>query len=522
MSKGIYFLEQNSGIVSDFEGYFFLKNEYALVGSSNSINRGVTEILSNPSVQIIVISENLIDGNCITALSKLTTSQAMKIVTLNAPNEMLQNDLRKYGVKIIIKPYGFAELDRAIKSGIASPNTQAQVPPQTQSQPRPQVQINERLQEPVVDNPFIIQGAKYANESPDDIKERFRRIRAEAPVEERKERLIPQQVFAIHNQKGGVGKTTTTKELAIAIRRFGIKKNGVIKQPEVCIVDCDLDACGDITHMMNLPARKNIAVWHNDLKVEQTRIEAKTGKKEPLSSIRFTEQQIKQSYLVRHESGVWVLPAPTVRIESTKIYSDAIKAIIQNLRACNFDVILIDTGPNILAYSIAALLEADKILAVSTCEISSVNRLDSLIKDLLAYKEFERRLDKFKLIINMFDNRGNILPKEVAEVLNIELVGVIPKFDEMSNINNEAYSSFDNKIAKDKRANDIYSDSINKIARKITGIDSMQSQQFRTNQIPNQVPMQNYNPNPVQNYNPNFNPNQQPTKKGFWARLFGR
>lgn len=501
MSKGIYFLEQNRTIVSDMEGYFFIKNEYNLAGTSNSISKGVPEILSNPSIQVIVISESLIDGNCMTALAKLSNSQAMKIVTLNTPNEMLQNDIRKTGAKIIIKPYGFTDLDKVIKSNMqAAPQPKPAPVPQSQPQSKPV-----EPKRPMSDNPFITQGAKYTNESQEDVKDRLRKVRV-TPTEETRDRLLPQQVLAVHNQKGGVGKTTTTKELAIAIRRFGIKKNGVIKQPEVCIVDCDLDACGDITHMMNLPARKNIGLWNTDLKLEQRRIEEKTGKVEPLTNIRFSEQTIKGNYLVRHESGVWVLPAPTIKMESTKIHRDAIQSIIQNLRACDFDIILLDTGPNILEYSVAALLEADKILAVSTCEISSVNRLDGIIKDLLNFSDFGRDLNKIKLIINMYDNKGNISPKEVATVLNVELVGVIPRFDEMPNINNEAYSSFDNKIAKDKKANQIYSDSINKIARKVTGIDAIQNRQVRVNQLPN----------------PALNPNQQPPKKSFWQKLFGK
>ena len=54
MPKGIYFLEQNKSIVSDMEGYFFLKGEYKLVGSSNSLN-GVKTLTTDKNGRAVFV-----------------------------------------------------------------------------------------------------------------------------------------------------------------------------------------------------------------------------------------------------------------------------------------------------------------------------------------------------------------------------------------------------------------------------------------------------------------------------------
>ena len=127
---------------------------------------------------------------------------------------------------------------------------------------------------------------------------------------------------------------------------------------------------------LNLSSSRNSGTMVNDLKVEAKRRTASKGRVEAVQNILFSQRDIEQKYLHIHETGIYVLAAPNNKKTSALIREDEVKAILNNLRACDFDIIIIDTGPNFLSYTIATLIAADTIYAVSTCEMTSAGRLD--------------------------------------------------------------------------------------------------------------------------------------------------
>ena len=80
MLKGIYFLETNSGILSDMEGCFTINDAFLYKGGCGVIREAVKQLNQMDSVDFIVISERLIDGDCEEALRQLENIQAQKIV----------------------------------------------------------------------------------------------------------------------------------------------------------------------------------------------------------------------------------------------------------------------------------------------------------------------------------------------------------------------------------------------------------------------------------------------------------
>lgn len=503
---GIYFIEPNQSIVADFEGYFLMNsNTMKMCGCSGIFSEALSTIQKDPSVNVIVIAQELTDMDCLSALKQLGGHNAIKIVCINQPDEILQQQITNLGAKVIIKPYSFADLSNTISHAApsgdsSSQQSAAETPPQSPppvsnpfnpayTAPSP---VSPSYESAIKDNPFANIGSSAAQTT--DIKEQLRQVRREKP-NNNANHLLPQQVIAVHNQKGGVGKTTLAKELAIAMRRFNIVKGGQSYQPKVCLCDFDLGA-SDIVSVLNLPPTPNISTWYNDLHTEAKRIGAVKGQEEPVENIRFTEQQILDRYLIRHETGIYVLAAPDIKRDSTEIRSEDISAIIDNLKACGFDFIIMDTGPNILGYTLMALLKADMILAVTTCEISSVSRLNSIIRDIVNVPGFNP--NKIKLVVNMYDGGSNIKPEEIVDLLHVELIGTIPRFSEIGNINNEGYSVFYNRGSHDQKANAIFADTINKLAKRIANLDKRGNAQ--TNR--------NYNGTP-------------PRKKSFWQKLFG-
>lgn len=511
MANGIYFIEPNSSIISDFESYFLINDNVKFIGGSPSFQQAINVIKTTPDIRYLVINEQAVDADCLTMLAQLGGTSAIKIVTLESNNEVLKDRLAQMGVITINKPYTYSDLETIFNGGM-NMNTFNET--------------NNFVGNPN-DNPFM---ANRPGTTPvaspsarPDIQERLRNIRRKPP--ENKNKIIKQKVVAIHNQKGGVGKSTVAKELATALRCMKIQANGEEYKPKVCLCDFDLDS-SDIVSLLNLPTFPNISLWVDDMEEEARR----TG--QSIENVRFTERDIKDNYLLKdvNGSGIFVLAAPEDKTESTRIHMEHIEGIIENLKLCDFDIIILDTGPNIFDYTIMSLMKSDIILAISTCEVASAKRLDGVIADILSRMP-EYNPEKVKLVINKYNPNTNISPQELIDVLNLELYGVIPNYPEISNMNNSGYSAFYNK-ARNKEESSAYIASIIEIAKKVSGIDKLQQRNnsamqggpqqqapVQQQQVPPQ--QQQFNPQQQQFAPPTPPAQQKPKKKGFFSSFFG-
>ena len=95
MLKGIYFLETNSGILSDMEGCFTINDAFSYKGGCGVIQEAVKQLNQMDGIDFIVISERLIDGDCEEALRQLENIQAQKIVATSTKDEILKMKLSK-------------------------------------------------------------------------------------------------------------------------------------------------------------------------------------------------------------------------------------------------------------------------------------------------------------------------------------------------------------------------------------------------------------------------------------------
>jgi len=209
---------------------------------------------------------------------------------------------------------------------------------------------------------------------------------------------------------------------------------------------------------------QGIMTWCEDIDYEASR----TG--ESPEEIRFTENAIKERYLQLHESGVYVLLAPVRKTDSFRIDSHHVEAIIENLKLCDFDIILIDTGPNILDYTLMALSKVDEIYTVCNCDMLSAKRVDGMIGDI--YTQMEGfNFGKIGLLVNKMHEKSSVSPGELAKALNLPLVGEVPYYPEIVEINNEGVSVFFNRRKPSGQATE-YAAAFKALARKLIRPDS--------------------------------------------------
>lgn len=456
MTKGIYFLDKNVNLLSDIESFFVVNDTVCFRGGCGLLQQAKQEIERRSDIDIIVISDNLIDATCVEALRAFINHPAKKIVALRSRDEVTREQLSKHAV-VITYPYSCNLIEETIRRmGDAPTYSEDDL---------------ERIAESHVqmDNPFSRCASEIPERMPQNVEKKvsFQERLKSAQLNRYQQpdsRIIPQKVVAIHSQKGGVGKSTISRELAISTSCIQIKNEAMIYTPKVCLCDFDFEAA-DISAIMNLNGSEGIMTWCEDIEYEVSR----SGDR--IEDIRFTENIIKERYLQKHESGVYVLCAPERKTDSFKIESTHIEAIIENLKLCDFDVIIMDTGPNILDYTLMALSCADEIFAVCNCDMLSARRIDGMMSDIYGRMAgFD--MGKLRLLINRMRERSAVTPLEISKTLGIPLVGELPYYPEIVDINNEGVSVFLRRRKPSGRASE-YAAAFKALARNMIKTDNL-------------------------------------------------
>lgn len=135
-------------------------------------------------------------------------------------------------------------------------------------------------------------------------------------------------------------------------------------------------------------------------------------------------------------------------------------------------MIVVDTGSNIFDYTIAAILAATDVFALSTCDVISAKRIDGVLEDILqGIGDFDR--SRMKLVINKYDPGFNISPSEIEHVLKLPLIAVIPDCREITNVNNSGNSVFygSQKSAAKQQG---FADALRRLAKGLLELDSRQ------------------------------------------------
>lgn len=492
MPIGIYFLEPDTSWISDLEAFFLVAPEFEIAGSSGFLSDCLNAVKANPSIRCVVISQNMHDSNCFDAAKALSVFPVKILITPDRNTDTATiNKLEQSGdYRCLTKPYTYTELIDTLKTYLMAPvrtenpanineaaaisvtNTDEKENEKEQMSPVYSQNTQPVASEATVpdyvrsDNPYM---ANYNDSQPAiDVQDRLRTIRREYTPETN--RIVPQQVITVHNQKGGVGKSTISMDLAVALHKLPLRKNGETVHAKVCLCDFDLDG-SDLALLLNfnIHSPKNSGTFSNDLKMESKRISASKGTAEPIENVRFLPRDIMENYLQLHEpTGIYVLTAPNEKRISTTMHQEEIKAMLANLKACDFDFIVVDTGPNILDYTIASLMIADTLLAVTPCEITGLSRLTNIIKDLRQTPGFNPT--KIKLIVNKYDVRTSISPEEVEKTLQIESYGVVPLFSDIINIHNYGYTAFNNGTKVNPNDLRRYQEAIIAIAKRLIGV----------------------------------------------------
>lgn len=271
------------------------------------------------------------------------------------------------------------------------------------------------------------------------------------PMQPKVVRVADRTVITVHSPKGGVGKSTISKELAVTYALSAQSQN-----MKVCLVDMNIDY-GNIAVMLDVKPVKTMAIWARNI---CQKLNQQASPNPNPDAIKYSWEEIENHYLLRHSSGLYILAAPTNHRDAGTIGETEATVMINNLKKY-FDILIIDTGPDIKDVTFVSLEQADHLLLVCNMEIPTLNDLDQLQKTL---KAIGYPPDKISVIMN---ETGKELENDAIETVKYlqfdKLIGLVPKSQNVAVAN-------DKGIAMAQGMDNSFTVAIKKIANSLIPI----------------------------------------------------
>jgi pilus assembly protein CpaE len=196
------------------------------------------------------------------------------------------------------------------------------------------------------------------------------------------------RVVTVFSPKGGVGKTTTAVNLALALTEKGARK--------VCLVDLDL-AFGDVAITMQ------VFPTHS--------IEQAVGSDDAL------DLPMLEGLLTRHQDSLMLLAAPSHPDVRERVSPALVSKILRTLRE-GFDYVVIDTAPSFDDQTLTALDETDECVIVATLDVPTLKNVKVALETL---EVLDIARGHRHLLLNRADDAVGISSDKVESILGMKV-----------------------------------------------------------------------------------------------------
>ncbi|MEE8391269.1 MAG: AAA family ATPase [Anaerolineae bacterium] len=225
-----------------------------------------------------------------------------------------------------------------------------------------------------------------------------------------------QQTIAVYSPKGGVGKSTIATNLAVAF--------GVLAQRTTLLIDADMSRANlHVLLGMDIESEpRNLFTLYERVIAEGNR----TGR-------YLVRAQTLQANVRQWRGKLHVLPGiPKMHmaglpefVEDPERTMEIFADVVREARGY-YEFRVMDVGPDFnLSIHWSAIQNADLVLLVITPELTSIYDIRNILP---ALERTFGTLQKFRLVLNGFDEQFGISPKEVLKYLDgkLTIVGTLP------------------------------------------------------------------------------------------------
>lgn len=240
------------------------------------------------------------------------------------------------------------------------------------------------------------------------------------------------EAIVVTSGKGGVGKTTVTANIGIALALAGKR---------VAVVDADIG----LRNLDVVLGLENRIVYDLVHVIE--------------GYCRLRQALVKDKRL----NGLYLLPAAQTR-DKDAVKPEQMRSLVHTLKE-GFDYVLVDCPAGIEQGFRNSVAGADRALVVTTPEMSAIRDADRIIGLVEAHG-----LPEPKLIINRYRpkmvQKGDMMGREdIEEILSIPLIGIVPESEEIVTSTNRG-----NPVALEKKS--LIGSAFEGIAERIQGQDT--------------------------------------------------
>jgi pilus assembly protein CpaE len=200
------------------------------------------------------------------------------------------------------------------------------------------------------------------------------------------------KVITVWSPKGGVGKTTMSVNLGLALTEGGARR--------VCLVDLDL-AFGDVAITMQLFPTHSI--------------------EHAIGSEGSIDAELLNGLLTRHQDSMMILAAPSHPDVRDRVSPTLVSHVLRTLKA-SFDFVVVDTAPAFDEQTLTALDETDEMVIVATLDVPTLKNVKVAIEtlDMLNIAPDHRHL-----VLNRADEEVGISPDRVESILGMRPVAKV-------------------------------------------------------------------------------------------------
>jgi pilus assembly protein CpaE len=209
-------------------------------------------------------------------------------------------------------------------------------------------------------------------------------------------------VFTVSSATGGCGKTFYATNLAYYLHQYTGKRT--------CIIDLDLQF-GEVSTALRLRPRFTISDILSREDIDEVDLAAHIDE-----------------YVVTHDSGVMVLPAPKDPSDADRIHPVDVQRVIEAARA-KFDYVIVDTPAALTEIVLAAFDLSNQLYVMATLDLPSVRHMGVFLNTL---EKLKISSDNVKLILNKAERDVGLDVEQVTRLFPQGFTSVLPYAKEVT------------------------------------------------------------------------------------------